>query len=62
MHPVVKDAETAATRCRTLARRLRYKGDVYNADIAECELLPWLNAQTKPTLADLPRSMGGDGM
>lgn len=37
-------AETAQSRLQTLGRRLRYRGDNYNADIAELELLPFVSA------------------
>lgn len=46
--PAARSTAEAVARCKTLARRLRYRGDEYNADIAEFEILPFLQSPTEP--------------
>lgn len=41
-HPPAQTQEAAVKRMQTLIRRLRFRGDDYNADIAELEVMPFL--------------------
>lgn len=43
-HPPATTAAVAHDRLKLLGRRLRYKADNYNADIAQMEVLPFLTA------------------
>lgn len=47
-HPAAATRDVALSRLQTLGRRLRYRGDEYNADIAELELVPYLRTDREP--------------
>ena len=42
-HPPATQQDAAIKRMKTLIYRLRSRGDEYNADIAELELLPYIS-------------------
>lgn len=60
-HPAARNPEQAIRRCATLMRRLRYRGDQYNADIAEMELLPFLVELEKLQAFTRALHCAGDG-